>query len=167
MNNKQDSPFGGLDKLLLSSTQTKKQSQEEIGHGQGNKETRKQPSKQTSLPVSKEASQEVSGLKPLQSAATDKHELEVSQTREMSAAIDFEPDPPRKQRLYRKQTFELSKEELEFLEEAKFQLRELEVTKNEIVRTALELLTKDYQGNKETSFLVRKFTNKQGNKLTD
>ena len=98
---------------------------------QGNKETRKLPSKQTRKPGSQE--------------------------------VYLEPDAPNKPEFYRKQTFEFSESELDFLDEAKLKCKKrygFRVTKAEIVRTALEFLGKDFQGNKETSFLARKFTGK-------
>lgn len=79
----------------------------------------------------------------------------------------LEPDPPIRLNYYRKQTFEFADNELDFLDEAKLEVRRnfgFRVTKNEIMRTALEFLEKDFHENKETSFLVRKFTGKQGNK---
>ena len=81
--------------------------------------------------------------------------------KEGAQEASLEPDLPTKPELYRKQTFEFSEAELEFLEDAKTTCRRrfgFHVTKNEIARTALELLAKDFQTNKETSFLVRKFT---------
>jgi hypothetical protein len=152
--NTQDTPFQALDKALLSPTQLVTETQENTGKSQHNKETRKQgrklPEKRTIFPERKPALQKASRKKepPMR-------------------PIAFEPDVPRRHRLGRKQTFEFSKGELDFLDETKFQLRELGVTKNEIVRTALELLAKDYVANKETSFLVRKFAGEQGNKLTE
>ena len=71
--------------------------------------------------------------------------------------IALTPDPPQKHALTRKQTFEFTKAELEFLTEMKFQLRDLGVTKNEIVQTGLELVAKDYAANHAASYLLRKF----------
>ena len=72
----------------------------------------------------------------------------------------MQPDVPDIPEFYRKQTFELSEAELDFLDEAKLVCKrkyKFRVTKNELVRAALELLTKDFETHKETSFLVRKF----------
>lgn len=143
--NTNDKPFAALDKLLFSSAQVAQQPQKQEKGKQSNKETRKQPKKKTILPTSQKPSLETK--------------------KRPSRRVAFEPDVPQKHRLYRKQTFEFSKEELDFLEKAKFHLRELGVTKNEIVRTALELLNKDYQANKETSFLVRKFSGQPARKV--
>jgi hypothetical protein len=149
--NSQDTPFQALDKALLSPNQVDEQARGKVGENQDGKQTRKQgsklPTKKTRLPSTGHASQE----------ARPKKETP-------SRPIPFEPEAPRRQLLRRKQTFELSQGELDFLDEVKFQLRELAVTKNEVIRTGLELLSKDYQANKETSFLVRKFI---GNKLAD
>ena len=71
--------------------------------------------------------------------------------------IPITPDPPQRHTLTRKQTFEFSKSELEFLTAVKFQLRHLGVTKNEIVQTGLELVAKDYAANPAASYLMRKF----------
>jgi hypothetical protein len=149
--NSQNTPFQALDKALLSPSRVDEKPGGAVGNNQDNKQTRKQGSQlggnRTSLPTTRQASQE-------------------SSMKEETPArpVPFEPDAPRKQLLRRKQTFELSQGELDFLDEVKFQLRELDVTKNEVIRTALELLSKDYQANKETSFLVRKFI---GNKPAD
>jgi hypothetical protein len=130
-----NTPFGGLDKLLLSPTQPEKKAQEKTRPKQTSKKTRKQAEKEPPAP------------KAITSPST---------------TIPFDPEPPQKQRLTRKQTFEFSKDELDFLDTAKFELRESGVTKNEIIRTGLELLAKDHQANKEASFLVRKITSLQG-----
>jgi hypothetical protein len=149
--NSQHTPFQALDKALLSPNQVDEKPRGKVGDKQDGKQTRKQasklPTKKTSLPTTRPSSQE-------------------SSRKEETPArpVPFEPEAPRRQLLRRKQTFELSKGELDFLDEVKFQLRELSVTKNEVIRTALELLAKDYQANKETSFLVRKFI---GNKPAD
>jgi hypothetical protein len=147
----QDTPFQALDKALLSPDHVDEQPRGKVGEKQDGQQTRKQGSKHSgnrpSLPTTRQASRETSR----------KQETPARQ-------IPFEPEAPRRQLLRRKQTFELSQGELDFLDEVKFQLRELGVTKNEVIRTALELLAKDYQTNKETSFLVRKFI---GNKLAD
>jgi len=84
--------------------------------------------------------------------------------KEVSLFIPFIPDKPQRPKLTKKQTFEFGQTELDFLDQAKYELRESKVTKNDVVLTALELLKKDYQQNKETSFLGNKFTSKQGNK---
>ena len=77
----------------------------------------------------------------------------------IEARIPFDPEPPHHRGdYYKKNTFELYEAEVNFLRQARFDLDPLGVTKNAIVQTALELLAKDYQVNKETSFLVRKFT---------
>ena len=79
----------------------------------------------------------------------------------------MQPDPPDKPDFYRKQTFAFVEDELDFLDEAKLDCRrqyEVRITKNEIVRTALEFLRKDFHKNKETSFLVRKFARKLASK---
>ncbi len=136
---------------MLSPNQVDEQPGGKVGDKQDGKQTRKQASKhsgnRSSLPTTRQASQE----------ARPKQETPAR-------PVPFEPEAPRRQLLRRKQTFEFSKGELDFLDEVKFQLRELGVTKNEVIRTALELLSKDYQANKETSFLVRKFI---GNKPAD
>jgi hypothetical protein len=144
--NSKDNPFQALDKALLSPTQAWENAREETGRNREDKETRKQGNKL----FRKQASHQES---PKKGAS--------------AVPICFEPDSTGKLKFWRKQTFEFSKEELDFLNEVKFHLRELGVTKNKVVRTALELLAKDYQANKEVSFLVRKFTRRQGNKLTD
>ena len=149
--NSQHTPFQALDKALLSPNQVDERPRGKLGEKQDGQQTTKQgsklPTKTTRLPTTKQASQE----------ARPKKETPAR-------LVPFEPEAPRRQLLRRKQTFELSKGELDFLDEVKFQLRELGVTKNEVIRTGLELLAKDYQANKETSFLVRKFI---GNKLAD
>jgi hypothetical protein len=149
----QDTPFQALDKALFSPAQPVAKTPRNTGRSQDSKETSKQgnklPGKQTTSLERKQAPQAVSPTK-----------------KPPRRPIAFEPDVPRRRRLGRKQTFEFNKRELDFLDEVKFQLRELGVTKNEIVRTALELLAKDYEANKETSFLVRKFAEEPGNKLT-
>jgi len=70
------------------------------------------------------------------------------------------PSEPKPLALYRKQTFYLGQDELRFLEQARQTMQEQyqrQVFKNELVRAALELLTKDFEINKDKSFLVRKF----------
>ena len=87
---------------------------------------------------------------------------EVGKTATQETAL--EPDLPTQPELYRKQTFELGEVELNFLEDAKTACRQsfrFRMTKNEIVRTALEFLAKDFLANKQTSFLVRKFAGKE------
>jgi len=149
--NSQDTPFQALDKALLSPNQVDERSRGKVGDKQDGQQTRKQGSKHSGnrprLPTTRQAYQE----------ARSKKKTPVR-------PVPFEPEAPRRQLIRRKQTFELSQGELDFLDEVKFQLRELGVTKNEMIRTALELLSKDYQANKETSFLVRKFI---GNKPAD
>ncbi len=112
-----------------------------------NKETSKQgrklPGKQTRLSANKQANNEPS-----------------PQTNKNQKLININPDLPHRQRMYRKQTFEFSQADLDFMDLIKFELRASSVTKNAIVRTGLEALRKDYQANKETSFLVRKFAGK-------
>jgi len=70
------------------------------------------------------------------------------------------PSEPKPLALYRKQTFYLGEDELRFLEQARQTMQEQyqrQVFKNELVRAALELLAKDFEINKDRSFLVRKF----------
>ena len=70
------------------------------------------------------------------------------------------PSEPKPLALYRKQTFYLGEDELRFLQQAQQTMQTQythEVFKNEIVRCALELLAKDFEINKDKSFLVRKF----------
>ena len=81
-----------------------------------------------------------------------------------SKRVLLQPDLPDNPEFYRKQTFEFSEGELDFLDEAKLTCKRkyrFRVTKNELVRTALEMLSKDFEQNKETSFLVRKFARNQ------
>ena len=70
------------------------------------------------------------------------------------------PSEPKPLALYRKQTFCLGEDELKFLEHAQQTMQTQHkhaVFKNEILRCALELLAKDFDINKDRSFLVRKF----------
>ena len=70
------------------------------------------------------------------------------------------PTEPKPLALYRKQTFCLGADELRFMEHIQETMQaqyKHEVFKNEIVRCALELLAKDFEINKDKSFLVRKF----------
>jgi len=70
------------------------------------------------------------------------------------------PSEPKPLAFYRKQTFYLGEEDLRFMEHAQQAMQEQykhEVFKNELVRAALELLAKDFELNKDKSFLVRKF----------
>ena len=90
--------------------------------------------------------------------------VEKEPAKDAAREAALEPDLPTKPELYRKQTFEFSEAELEFLEEAKTTCRRrfgFRVAKNEMVRTALEFLAKDFRVNQETSFLVRKFAGKE------
>ena len=99
---------------------------------QENKETRKQASKQPRKEVTQEES--------------------------------LQPSRPHKPEFYRKQTFEFTEDDLYFLDDAKMACKRqygFRITKNDIVRTAFEFLKKDLETNKETSFLVRKFTRKE------
>jgi hypothetical protein len=76
----------------------------------------------------------------------------------------LQPSGPIKPEFYRKQTFEFTKDDMYFLDDAKLACKRrygFRTTKNDIVRTALEFLKKDLETNKETSFLVRKFTGKE------
>jgi hypothetical protein len=132
------SPFSNLSKLIATPTTAPFPAptntpvdEDKSPRNLGNKETSKQPSKEASVPAAP----------PLPSPTP----------------IPLIPDPPSKQNLTRKQTFEFTKKELDFMAEIKFQLRHLGVTKNELVQTGLELLAKDYAANKEQSYLVRKF----------
>ena len=75
----------------------------------------------------------------------------------------LEPDSPSLPDMYRKQTFEFGEQELAFLDDVKLDCKReygIRVTKNQIIRAALELLRKEFEENKETSFLVRKFSGK-------
>ena len=67
----------------------------------------------------------------------------------------------------RKQTFELTRAELDFMDKAKFELRALGVTKNEMVLTGLELLAKDYNANRKRSYLYRKFASREAEESQD
>lgn len=67
----------------------------------------------------------------------------------------------------RKQTFELTKAELDFMDTAKYELRALGVTKNEMVLTGLELLAKDYYANRKRSYLYRKFASREAEESQD
>ena len=74
--------------------------------------------------------------------------------------VPLTPDEPKPLAFYRKQTFYLGAEDLNFLEQAQDAMQaqyKHEVFKNELVRAALELLAKDFEINKDKSFLVRKF----------
>ena len=88
-------------------------------------------------------------------------EAAASPTPPATTPLPITPDPPHKQSLTRKQTYEFTRSELEFLTAVKFQLRHLGVTKNEIVQTGLELVAKDYAANQTQSYLVRKFALRQ------
>ena len=140
MTQRTTSPFSNLNKLIATpspSVPAKPQADtppatpDSAPSKLGNKETSKQPGQEAAVSVS-----------PPLPATTP---------------IPITPDPPHKQSLTRKQTFEFTKSELEFLTEIKFQLRHLGVTKNEIVQTGLELVAKDYAANRTQSYLVRKF----------
>jgi hypothetical protein len=75
--------------------------------------------------------------------------------------VPFTPEPLQGRQMTRKQTFELTKAELDFMDKAKFELRALGVTKNEMVVTGLELLAKDYEANQQNSYLYRKFASRK------
>ncbi len=131
----------GVDAFFPQSISTSKPQKPQVS-----KETRKQASLSGSLEGNKETRKQ------------PRKQVFISDEQ-----VSFDPAPPSRQRLYRKQTFAFNETDMDFLDTVKFELRELGVTKNEIVRAGIELLARDYQGNKETSFLVRKFGRKQGN----
>jgi len=81
--------------------------------------------------------------------------------RKAAAQLSFTPEPLQGRQMTRKQTFELTKAELDFMDKAKFELRQLGVTKNEMVVTGLELLAKDYEANQKHSYLYRKFVSRK------
>ena len=140
MTQRTPSPYANLNKLIATpaaAVPTKSHADEppsipdNAPSKLGNKETSKQPGQEASVSAS-----------PTPPAPTP---------------LPIIPDPPHRQSLTRKQTFEFTKAELEFLTEIKFQLRHLGVTKNEIVQTGLELVAKDYAANQTQSYLMRKF----------
>jgi hypothetical protein len=134
-------PFANLnlDKLLATPTPSAKPTPP-APEKQANKETRKQPSSPVELP---------------------------SEPKKPTIPVPFTPDPLQKRPLTRKQTFELTENELEFMAQVKFELRELGITKNEMVITGLELLAKDYQANKKNSYLYRKFASRKSDKIEE
>jgi len=72
----------------------------------------------------------------------------------------LEPDPPDAPDLYRKQTINFGPDDLEAVQKMQDALRDLhkqEISKQDIVRAAVEFLLKDHELHKEDSFLVRKF----------
>ena len=72
----------------------------------------------------------------------------------------LEPDPPDAPDLYRKQTINFGPDDLDAVQKMQDALRDLhkqEISKQDIVRTAVEFLLKDHDLHKEDSFLVRKF----------
>ena len=107
---------------------------------QGNKETRKQPS------PSRVQGDGQSGK---------------------ATPVPFAPEPLQGKPMTRKQTFELTRAELDFMDKAKFELRALGVTKNEMVLTGLELLAKDYNANRKRSYLYRKFASREAEESQD
>lgn len=97
---------------------------------------------ETSQPTSKQVSQETS---------------------QPAAQVVSLPTLPIPSTAYRKQTFEIPVTAYDLLEDVKIACRRqygVSVTKNEIVLIALELMAQDFQENKQTSFLVRKFAGK-------
>lgn len=75
--------------------------------------------------------------------------------------VPFTPDPLLTRPLTRKQTFEFTKNELDFMDLVKYELRDLGITKNEMVATAVELLAKDYKANHRHSYLYRKYASRK------
>jgi hypothetical protein len=75
--------------------------------------------------------------------------------------VPFTPEPIPGRQLTKKQTFELHKAHVDFMDQAKFELRALGVSKEEMVRTGLELLAKDYSANQKNSYLYRKFASRE------
>jgi hypothetical protein len=72
----------------------------------------------------------------------------------------LEPDLPDALDLYRKQTINFGPEDLESVHKMQQALRDehdQEISKQDIVRAAIELLVKDFDLHKEDSFLMRKF----------
>jgi hypothetical protein len=77
-----------------------------------------------------------------------------------SLVRQLEPDVPDAPDLYRKQTINFGPEDLESVHKMQQALRDehdQEISKQDIVRAAIELLVKDFDLHKENSFLVRKF----------
>lgn len=71
--------------------------------------------------------------------------------------ILFEPEPPILNANFEKGTYEITEEHLDFVNRTNYELRKWKIRKRDIVQTALELLAKDYESNKEQSYLLRKF----------
>ena len=83
-----------------------------------------------------------------------------TKTPESAVKQPLVPSEPKALAFYRKQTFYLGAEELRFIEHAQETMQaqyKHEVHKNDLIRAALELLAKDFEINKDKSFLVRKF----------
>jgi hypothetical protein len=76
-----------------------------------------------------------------------------------SFARRLEPDPPEALPLYRKQTLQFGPKELETVQRLQQAMaaRQHEISKNDLVRAALEFLAKDFTAQKDDSYLVRKF----------
>jgi hypothetical protein len=139
-------PFGNLSKLLITTTNVQPPEEQRPNPSTASKPETNLATKETRKEAtqSPSAAPNASGPRPF--------------------PIPLTPNPPVKPGLTRKQTFEFTKTELEFMAETKFQLREYGITKNEIIQTGLELLAKDYRTNQEASYLVRKFSaRKAGN----
>jgi hypothetical protein len=130
-------PFLNLDKLLATPTPPEKPVAPPL-EKQGNKV------------VSQETSNQVTP-KPVQ----------IPKPRQAATPVPFTPDLLQPRPLTRKQTFELTKAELDFMAQAKFELRHISITKNEMVLTGLELLAKDYAANQKNSYLYRKFMSRE------
>ena len=72
----------------------------------------------------------------------------------------LEPDLPDEPYLYRKQTLDFGPKDLEAVEKMQRAMSEThkrQVTKTDIVRAAVEFLSKDCDAHAEQSFIVRKF----------
>ena len=72
----------------------------------------------------------------------------------------LEPDLPDEPYLYRKQTLDFGPKDLEAVEKLQRVMSEThkrQITKTDIVRAALEFLSKDCDAHAEQSYLVRKF----------
>ena len=136
------SPFSNLNRLIAMPTASQPAQTATVPPSMPKHAPNKLGNKETSLQSAKEAS------------------VSASPTAPDAKPIPLTPEPPQKHTLTRKQTFEFTKSELDFLAEVKFQLRDLGVTKNEIVQTGLELVAKDYAANRAKSYLMRKFASR-------
>ena len=87
-------------------------------------------------------------------------ETAVHPETEMNLVRQLEPDLPDAPDLYRKQTINFGPEDLESVHKMQQALHDgddQEISKQDIVRAAIELLVKDFDLHKEDSFLMRKF----------